>query len=58
MIIDHIMEKNIAVIICKLLEQQKSLNVVLKISLKVIVKEPLRCLRWVDILSSKILKEK
>ena len=59
MIIRYIMEENIFdVIVCKILEQQKYLNAILKIALKLIISKLLRCLRRVNILNLKISEEK
>ena len=59
MIIRYIMEENIFdVIVCKILEQQKHLNAILKIALKLITSKLLRCLRRVNILNLKISEEK
>ena len=57
---DHyIVEENIFVVIVgKLLEQQKNWNVILKIALELMVNKLLRCLRRVNMINSKILKEK
>ena len=53
------MEENIFdVIVCKILEQQKYLNAILKIALKLIISKLLRCLRRVNILNLKISEEK
>ena len=59
MIIHYIVEKKFfAVIGCKLLEQQKNGNVILKIALKLMVNKLLRCPRRENTLNSKILEEK
>ena len=50
MIMHYIMEENIFVaIVCKLLEQQKNPNVILKTALKLMVNKILRCLKIVNI---------
>ena len=59
MIILYIMEENIFVVIVSiLLLQKKKESVILKNALKLMVNKQLRCLRKVNMLNSKIFKEK
>ena len=59
MIILYIMEENIFVVIVSiLLLQKKKECVILKNALKLMVNKQLRCLRKVNMLNSKIFKEK
>ena len=59
MIILYIMEENIFVVIVSILSLQKKKEcVILKNALKLMVNKQLRCLRKVNMLNSKIFKEK
>ena len=54
--LNYIVEENISVIVYMFFEQQKNWIIILKIPLKLMVNKPLRCLKKVNMLNSKILK--
>ena len=59
MIIHYFVEENIFVVIFYMLSLQKEfLSIILKIALKLMVSKQLRCLKNVNMLNSKILREK